>query len=219
MKKQSLTLSKLAVIGLMAVSANATTIMYNTDAPGTLFTGGDLDLTNSSGAAAMLRFTPNGDISSGVPSGLNFGFFTLSCASCGTEDVGDGSFFSAFTFDLALTDVTDGATGTFVGTSTGGAVFSDSSQVTITWVPMQLGPGTTNADSGNFETSAFGLSNDFTQIVAPNSGGANSGQTTIQGSITSVVPEPSTNVLMGAGLLCLGLLSRRIRPASSRPRL
>ncbi len=213
MKKQSLWLSKLAMVGAMTVSASATSIVFNTNAAGTMFAGGNLTLNNSSGVAATLSYTPNGNISTGIPSGLNFGFFTLSCAGCGTQDAGGGSFFNSFTFDLVLTDVTDGAVGMFTGTSSGGAMFSDVSQLTMNWVPMQLGPGTSNASSGNFGQEAFALSNNFTQIVAPNSGGANSGQTTIQGNIIGVVPEPAAMGLTGLGLLGLGLLSRRRRSA------
>src|SRR5450755_2827209 len=105
MKKQSLLLSKLAVVGAMAVSASATSIVFNTNAAGTMFAGGNLTLNSSSGVAAMLSYTPNGNTSSGIPSGLNFGFFTLHCAGCGTQDAGGGSFFNPFMFDLVLTDV------------------------------------------------------------------------------------------------------------------
>ncbi len=87
---------------------------------------------------------------------MNFGNFTLVCETCTTQAIGTGSFFSAFTFDLVFTDVTDGATGIFVGTSTGGDVFSDVSQVTINWAPLMLGPGTPYALVG-FVLVGFGL--------------------------------------------------------------
>lgn len=196
---------------LTAARVSAGPITYSTNVAGTGFGGAGLTLNSSSGAAATLTFIPNADVVSGVPSNVNLGNFTLACPSCSTQAGGVASFFGAFTFDLLITDVTDGATGRFVGTSTGGTVSSDVSLITITWAPLQLGPGTNNALVGNFGVTIFSTTV-FTGIVAPNSG-TTFGQSTVEGFIDSVlssvdVPEPNTFALAGVALLALGLIRK-----------
>jgi hypothetical protein len=145
-----------------------------------------------------------------VPSGINFGIFDLNCATCTKQSAPSavGATFGAFTFDLVITDVTDGAAGVFIGTSTGGSVFLDQSTIKINWAPAQLGTGTNNAKSGNFLGTFFTIT-PFSIIVNPASG-ANPGQTTVQGGIDStVVPEPATLGMVGGAFLVLGLLRRK----------
>lgn len=199
-----------AAIVLTAATASASLVTYSTNAAGTEFTSDDsLTLTNSFGATATLTFTPNGGSTSGVPSNIDLGDFLVTCAACSTQTIGAGSYFNAFTFDLVVTDTTDGATGEFVGTSSGGTVYSDVSQVSIVWSPLQLGPGTSHALTGNFGTTEFGIT-PTSLIVAPNSG-TPPGDTTIQGTVnSSAIPEPATFGLMGGALLALGIFRRKI---------
>jgi len=78
---------------------------------------------------------------------------------------------------------------------------------------MQLGTGTNNATSGNFGPTFFTIT-PFSIIVNPTSG-AQSGSTTLQGTISSnAVPEPITLSLVGSGLLAIGLFRRKksVRP-------
>ncbi len=196
---------------MLAANANAATITFNTLT--SAFSGGGLILANSSGQAATLAFAPDINTTITVPSNVNFGNFTLLCATCTTTL---GTTFNPFTFNLIVTDVTDGAVGRFVGTSVGTQVLLNQSQITINWVPLELGPGTTNATSGSFGPTVFNIT-PTTRIVAPNSG-AEAGSTTVQGDISSlqqagVVPEPATFALVGFGLLGIGLLSKKKRSA------
>jgi len=198
-----------AAIFMMAASASASPITFNTNAATTVFVSSNsLTLNQSSGVAATLTFNPSASSVSGVPSSVAFGDFTLVCATCSTQAIGTGAFFNAFSFNLVVTDLTDGATGKFVGNSTGGSVWSDVSQITITWAPLVLGPGTVNALTGNFGPTFFATTS-FTAVVAPNSG-TPPGQSTVQGFInTTAIPEPGTLSVIGGGLLGLGLLRRK----------
>jgi PEP-CTERM motif len=209
---RSATVTGVAVF-LMAAGASAATITFNTAQTGSGGTGfngsGNLVLNSSSGGAeATLAFVPDMNSINAVPGNVNFGNFTLACASCSTKASGFGASFGAFTFDVVITDVTDGATGIFVGTAAAGLVFLDASTITINWLPLQLGPGTSNATSGNFGPTSFQTVVQ-TKIVNPSSG-AEIGSTTVQGNISSsAIPEPATLSLVGGALLGFGLLRRR----------
>jgi len=201
-----------AAVFMMAAGANAGTITFNTAQTGSGGTGfngsGNLVLESSSGVDATLAFVPDMNSLNAVPGNVNFGNFTLACASCTTQAGGSGAFFGAFSFDLVITDVTDGATGIFVGSAAAGSAYLDASTITLNWEPLQLGPGASNATFGDFGPTTFQTVVQ-TRIVNPASG-AQIGSTTVQGSInSSAIPEPATLGLVGGALLGFGLLRRK----------
>jgi hypothetical protein len=205
-----------AAMLLMVANASAGTITYTTNATGTEFVAyNDVaglfgDQLVSSDGASTLTFTPNVISTTGTPSGLDLGDFELTCIGCSPTT----TVFNPFVFDLVVSDSTDGATGMFIGTSSGGTVSSDSDTIVIVWTTatpgsLQLGPGTFNVLSGNFGTTEFNkIVAPTTVLAAPNSG-TPPGDTTVQGQITSNLPEPTTSSLIAGGLLVLGLFGRK----------
>ena len=203
---------------LMAANVSAATITFSTTTPapiGGFSTGFGADgstgmvLNSTIGAAGTITFAPRGASTVDAPTGIDFGTFTVACQSCSTAAIGGGAFFPAFTFDLVVSETSPSvAAGRFVGTAAAGTVYSDQNPITINWAPLQLGPGTSYALSGDFGTVFFNTTV-FTQLVALNSG-AVPGQTTVQGTVSdSAIPEPATLGLLGGGLLALGLLRRK----------
>ena len=205
---------------VMAARASATMITFKTSGPSTGFGVGGVGgrvLNSNSGVAATLVFSPNMGNTSGVPTNANLGKFTLICATCKVFDAKPPLFvhFNPFTFELVITDVTDGnARGKFVATSNGGNGYQGVSPINLNWAPRQLGPGTNNALFGNFGLTSFILTI-CSGIVGPDSGNP-PGTTAMQGfvdsgssGITSGVFEPATLSLVAAALFGIGLLGRR----------
>ena len=185
--KRVLETASAAVFALLILGTNASAnqIAYTTNTANTKFVVGNIGgtgqtLNSTGGVSATLVFTPNASSISGTPSNINYGDFQLTCAACTTTV---GTTFGAFTFDLVITDTTDGGTGQFVGTSSGGNLFSNSSTVAINWSPLQVGPGGNNAQAGDFGPTSFTIPS-VTSIIALNSG-TPPGDTLVQGAIAS----------------------------------
>ncbi len=198
-----------AAVLLMAGGLSAANITYNTNGASTGFNGtSNLTLSSVSGAAATLVFTPNANSVASTPTNVNYGSFKLTCSTC-TNSPGTSSTFANFTFNLMISDITDGATGIFAGTGTGDTIFKDNSAINITWSPLTLGPGLAgSSNSGSFGNTIFGITSP-TGIVAPDSG-TTPGVTSVQGNVSSTTtPEPATFALIGSGLIAVALARRK----------
>jgi hypothetical protein len=148
-----------------AASASAITITYQANGAGTGVNGTSArsrQIIVASANVSTLAFVPNRSGSSGVPSNINLGDFTLACATCAPSS---GATVGAIPFHLRMTDTTNHASGVFVGSSPG---VSNASNLGLTWAPLQLGPGTNNAILGRFAGTLFTKAP--TTIVAPNAG-------------------------------------------------
>lgn len=208
-------------VAMFMMAASAATLSFDTSVGSGFNHTANWTLSSSSGEAATLTFLPNGGNISGVPTNANFGTFVLACATCTPIDDPNPKFagFQPFTFDLYITDITDGATGMIMGTSefnpiaSPAQVYQNVSPIRIIWSPLVLGPGLNGAISGSFGPTSFTTFNP-TLIVGPISGTLN-GNTTIQGFVDSgfgpaaAVPEPATLGLVGAALIGLGMLGRK----------
>jgi hypothetical protein len=191
------------ILLLLAANANAGTISYTTNDAGTGFVDGNTtSLTLNgyyAGAPATITFVPDTTNGAGVPSSVSFGDFVVVCSSCTTQaNHSSFAYFTGFTFDLVVSDSSDGATGEFIGTSSGGYVYSDVTEVQVNWQSTSIGAGTLNALTGNFGTTAFDLVSATTAL--------NPGDTTVSGQIVSSTPEPATFALFCGTLFGLGCL-------------
>ena len=200
----------MAAVLLMAASANAT-VTFNTTS--SVFSGDGLSLPSlvvpgSATATLVFQTQPGASVNPPPTSNVNYGIFTLACPLCTKQGVPGvmGATFAPFDFNLTITETSPyAASGVFVGHSPGGQVYLDSSNITVTWNPLQLGPGA-NFGSTFFTTTLT------TGIVNPTSG-TNVGESTVQGAVgDNFIPEPATLGLIGSGLIGLGLLRRKRLP-------
>jgi hypothetical protein len=209
----------MAVFGLLLTAlapAVRADLIYQTDGPGTGFPGSGLILTQSSGTAATLSFTGNGPTDVNPPSNINYGFFQLSCPGCTTAAGGVGAWFDPFEFNLEVR--VDGTNyGSFHMQSDGGWIYLNQSTISVSWMPMQLGPGAAGLDQGSFGPYYF-VQPTLAGIVAPNSGTL-PGVSTIQGRVgldATAVPEPLNSGWLEAGSAALLLLIAGQRAALKR---
>jgi len=163
---------------LLAANASAGTINYSTNGAGTdfVYSNGVLlgtptltMLSSNDPSQSSLVFTPNASSTTGTPSGPDLGDFPLTCTGCSPSTVAN---YNSFVLDIVVTDITDGATGEFIGTSSGGSVSSNSATIQITWSTatagsLTLGPNTHNVITGNFGSTIFDKQVTTTVLAAP----------------------------------------------------
>jgi len=134
------------------------------------------------GNAFMLTFTGLGSTSLNTPTGSSFGNFQ-------TFFSGSGAIAASGTFTLTITQtIPIAGSNSFSATFTG--LFSASNS----------GSGVVNftVTSVNIGGVIYSITNNPLNLVPPAS---NNGITTVQGQITSSVPEPTSMILLGTGLL------------------
>ena len=125
-----------------------------------------------------------------------------------TSGLGASTFANVF-FSLAVTQTFPTAGGSTITTGVVGTISAQ--QGGLVWGPID--PTTFSIGAVDY-TIARDLLSGGVRIDPPGAGGVMGDPQTIRGFVTTV-PEPSTYVLMAAGLAAVGLVSRRRRSAQA----
>src|ERR1700752_1352804 len=175
-----------AILGIVAAEAKADPVTFTTS--GTFTCGGcagsgtnSVTFAGGPGSALMITFTGLGSTSLNTPTGSSFGNFQTFVSGGGASASG--------TFTLTITQTipsagSDSFSATFSGTFS--ASNSGTGVVTFSVTSITIGGIT------------YAITNNPLNLVPPAS---NNGITTVQGQITSNVPEPTSMFLLGTGLL------------------
>jgi hypothetical protein len=181
MKTLLLTLIFAVVMGVSASAVNADPVNFSTT--GTFTCGGctgsgtnSVTFTGGMGNALMINFNGLGATALNTPTGSSFGDFQTFVTGSGASASG------TFTLTVSQTIPSVGS-GSFSATFTGTFSASNSGTGVVTFTTTSV---------------TYAITNNPLNLVPPAS---NNGITTVQGQITSAVPEPASMLLLGTGLI------------------
>src|SRR5215467_2594685 len=177
----------LAVMSLGTSVAKAAPVTFSTS--GTFTCAGcagsgtnSVTFLGGMGNAVMITFTGLGSTSLNTPTGSSFGNFQ-------TFVSGNGAINVSGTFTLTITQtVPTAGSSSFSATFSGTFSASNSGTGVVNFTVMSMSIGGVT----------YAITNNPLNLVPPAS---NNGITTVQGQITSSVPEPTSMFLLGTGLL------------------
>jgi len=187
LKTTLLSLLLLVIVVLGTSTAKADAVTFSTS--GTFTCAGcsgsgtnSVTFLGGMGNALMITFTGLGSTSLNTPTGTSLGNFQ-------TFVSGTGSIAASGTFTLTITQtIPTAGSDSFAATFTGLFSASNSGSGVVNFTTTSVTIGGIN----------YSITNNPLNLVPPAS---NNGITTVQGQITSTVPEPTSMLLLGTGLL------------------